>query len=163
MYKRHGILLVFTIALLWSPSVLAEPVPKASDGKLYVSAAWQQLGPTGDLFIISRLFIRNTDMVTSISVTSVRFFSPDGELVHEFVTDPIALSPLASTSFLANSSTLGIPAYPLSGGRPSFVVEWTAMTKVNTPIIENLHIVIQSELTGASIHAFSITPGQEIR
>ena len=167
MYKSHGILLVFAIALLWSAGVLAENTPKASHGMVYVSAAWQQQNfttpdRTVGQFIVSRLVIRNTDMGESITVNSVRFFGPDGDLVHEFVTDPITLSPLASTSFLANRA-LPIPAYPFSGGRPCFIVEWVATTKVNKPIIENLHTVVQGELDGASLHSLSITPGQEIR
>jgi len=168
MYKRYGNLIVLTMAMLWSVGVLADNVGKASHGTVYVPASWQTspyTTPVGGVnqYIVSRLVIRNTDMNNSITLNSVRFHGPEGEFVHEFVTDPITLSALSSTSFLTNSSSLGIPAYPTDGGRPSFIVEWSASTKVNMPIIENLHIVVQGELVGVSLHGISITPGQRIR
>ena len=168
MYKRYGILIVLTMAMSWGVGASADNVARASHGTVYVPASWQQLPfttPVGGVnqYIVSRLIIRNTDMNDSITLNSVRFHGPEGELVHEFVTDPITLSALSSTSFLANTGTLGIPAYTTDGGRPSFIVEWGAPTKVNMPIIENLQVVVQGELVGVSLHGMSITPGQRIR
>ena len=168
MYKRHAILFVLIVAGLWGANVLADSIPKASHGTVYVPAAYQQHPFTTadgavNQFILSRLIIRNTDMGHTIIVNSARFYGPDGDLVHEFVTDPIGLPPLASTSFLTQGSALGIPPYPVAGGRPSFIVEWTATTKVNAPIIEILHVLVQPQLTASSLHGTLRIPGQEIR
>ena len=60
-------------------------------------------------------------------------------------------------------AALGIPPHPIGGGRPSFIVEWAVSTKVNTPIIESFHVLVQPQLAGASLHGLAMTPGQEIR
>ena len=168
MYKRHAILFALTVAGLWGANALADSIPKALHGTIYVPAAYQQHPFTTadggvNQFILSRLIIRNTDMGHTIILNSARFYGPDGVLVHEFVNDPIGLPPLASTSFLTQGSALGIPPYPVAGGRPSFIVEWTATNRVNKPIIEALHVLVQPELTASSLHGISIIPGQEIR
>ena len=165
MSKRYGILLVLFSALLWSAGVSAKDVPRASKGTVYVPASYQELFINSAVTqrIVSRLFIRNTDMDNSISVNSVRFYDPDGNFVWEYVIDSMILSPLASTSFAANSSTLPVPPYPQDGGRPFFIVEWSASAKVNTPIIENARVFVQGDINGSSLHGLSITPGQQIR
>ena len=165
MSKRYGILLVLFSALLWSAGVSAKDVPRASKGTVYVPASYQELFINSAVTqrIVSRLFIRNTDMDNSISVNSVRFYDPDGNYVWEYVIDSMILSPLASTSFAANSSTLSVPPYPQDGGRPFFIVEWSASAKVNTPIIENARVFVQGGIDGSSLHGLSITPGQQIR
>ncbi len=163
--KRYGILLVLFSALLWSAGISAKDVPRASKGTVYVPASYQELFINSAVTqrIVSRLFIRNTDMDNSISVNSVRFHDPDGNLVREFVIDSITLSPLASTSFGASGTTLPVLPYPQDGGRPFFIVEWSASAKVNTPIIENARVFVQGDINGSSLHGLSITPGQQIR
>ena len=165
MSKRYGILLVLFSALLWSAGISAKDVPRASQGTVYVPASYQELFINSAVTqrIVSRLFIRNTDMENSISVNSVRFYDPDGNFVREFVIDSMTLSPLASTSFAANSTTLPVSPYPQDGGRPFFIVEWSASAKVNTPIIENARVFVQGGINGSSLHGLSITPGQQIR
>ena len=168
MSRRYLILLVLSFAVFCGSVALAKDVPKASQGTVYVPASYQDSPFTSvdgavNQLIVSRLFIRNTDMNNSISIDSVRFYGPDGELVWEFLTEPLTLSPLASTSFGANGTTLPIPPYRNVDGRPSFIVEWSASKRVNTPLIENARVFVQIELGGSSLHGLSITPGQQIR
>ena len=165
MSKRYLILLVLSFAVFCGSAALAKDVPKASQGTVYVPASYQELFINSVVTqrIVSRLFIRNTDMDNSISVNSVRFYDPDGNFVREFVIDSMTLSPLASTSFAANGTTLPVSPYPQDGGRPFFIVEWSASAKVNTPIIENARVFVQGDINGSSLHGLSITPGQQIR
>jgi hypothetical protein len=168
MSRRYEILFFLFSALLWSTGVSAKDVPKASQGSVFVPASYIELPFTTvdgvkNQIVITRLFVRNTDMNNSITVNSVRFYDPDGSLVKEFLITPITLSPLASISFGANGSTLGVPPYPVSGGRPSFIVDWSASAKVNTPIIENARVFAQFEFSGLSYHGLAFTPGQPIQ
>ena len=165
MSRRHLFLLVLSFAVLCGSVALAKNVPKASQGTVYVPASYQELFINSAVTqrIVSRLFIRNTDMDNSINVDSVRFHDPDGNFVKEFVIDSMSLSPLASTSFAANSTTIPVSPYPQDGGRPFFIVEWSAPAKVNTPIIENARVFVQGDLNGSSLHGLSITPGQQIQ
>lgn len=73
MINRHPILRVLTIAILCSVGVMAERVPKASHGTVYVPASSQKppfTTPAGAVnqYILSRLVIRNTDTNKSISL-----------------------------------------------------------------------------------------------
>ena len=75
-------------------------------------------------------------------MTSVRFYDPDGQLVKEYLAEPEVLDPLASVTFNAEPSILGIPPYDRYDGRPSFVVEWEATTRAFRPLMEGVQIVI---------------------
>lgn len=76
------------------------------------------------------LAIHNTDLETPIIVTSVRYYDTDGNLVREFVEQPVELGPMATTGFL-------VPEGDLSGGWGSnFMVEWVAQDAVFEPVVE---------------------------
>lgn len=80
------------------------------------------------------LSVRNTDSTNSIILTSVRYYDTDGQLVRQDVESPVALKPLASTSFF-------VAADDTSGGSgANFIVEWVAEKTVSEPVIEAVMI-----------------------
>lgn len=80
------------------------------------------------------LSVRNTDLTNSIIITSVRYYDTDGKLIRQDVERPVAMKPLASTSFF-------VAADDTSGGAgANFIVEWVAEKKVSEPAIEAVMI-----------------------
>lgn len=80
------------------------------------------------------LSIRNTDSTDSIIITAVRYYDTDGQLIRQDVERPVALKPLASTSFF-------VAADDASGGSgANFMVEWVAEKMVSEPVIEAVMI-----------------------
>lgn len=80
------------------------------------------------------LAIHNTDLDAPIIIQSVRFYDTDGELLREYVPEPIEVSPLATTGFL-------VEARDTTGGWGSnFIVEWVAEEPVYEPIVEAIMV-----------------------
>ncbi|MGB7339567.1 MAG: DUF3124 domain-containing protein [Phototrophicaceae bacterium] len=80
------------------------------------------------------LAIHNTDLDSSIIIQAVRYYDTDGQLVREYVPEPIEVSPLATTGFLIESRDT-------SGGWGSnFIVEWVAEEPVYEPIVEAIMV-----------------------
>ncbi|MGI0484669.1 DUF3124 domain-containing protein [Pantanalinema rosaneae CENA516] len=80
------------------------------------------------------LSVRNTDSTNPIIITAVRYYGTDGQLIRQDIERPVALKPLASTSFfVATDHTSG-------GSGANFLVEWVAETKVSEPVIEAVMI-----------------------
>ncbi|MEL6525678.1 MAG: DUF3124 domain-containing protein [Chloroflexota bacterium] len=80
------------------------------------------------------LAVHNTDIDASIILQSVRYYDTDGNVVRDYVEDPIEVTSLATTGFLAEDRDS-------SGGWGSnFVVEWVAEEPVSEPIIEAIMI-----------------------
>lgn len=102
--------------------------------------------------LAATLSIRNTDLEHSIVVTFVRYYDTNGQLVRQYLEQPIQLNPLASKDFV-------IDATDTSGGAGAkFIVEWVAQTQVTEPIIEAVMI-------GSGYHQgiSFISPGKVIK
>lgn len=77
--------------------------------------------------------IHNTDLTRPIVLTSVRYYSAAGELVQEYVPEPIQLAALASAEFtVAAGSGRGVGT--------NFIIEWVAEEPVYEPVVEALMI-----------------------
>ena len=115
-------------------------------------------------YLLTRLIIRNIDPIKSITLTSVKFFDPDGVCVMEYLPDVIVLSPLASVTYVASPSVNKAPYYDKSGGRLSFIVQWEADENVNPPIIESARAFVTIGPEGERIvKALDVTPGTVIK
>ena len=76
------------------------------------------------------LAIHNTDAENPISITSVRYYDTDGNLVTEYVEEAITLNPWATTGVV-------IERTDESGGvGANFIVDWESGTSVSEPVIE---------------------------
>jgi hypothetical protein len=89
--------------------------------------------------LVATLSVRNTDLSEPIQVTSVRYYSSEGHLVHNYVDDPLELVPLASADFVVDE-------HDEHGSGTGFIVEWIARQEVNEPVVEAVMIsVVQSQ------------------
>lgn len=80
------------------------------------------------------LSIRNTDLNHPLILTSVRYYDTEGRLLRQDVERPVALKPMASTSFF-------VAADDTSGGAgANFIVEWVAEIPISAPVIEAVMI-----------------------
>ena len=78
--------------------------------------------------------IRNTDADNTIIVKSARFYDTDGNLVAEYVPQPLELGPLGTINLvLERTDTRG-------GVGAHFIVEWAAETEALEPVIESVMI-----------------------
>jgi hypothetical protein len=100
----------------------------------------------------ANLSIRNTDPDQSLTVTSVRYYNSEGDLVKEHLAGPKTLKPMGSAYFF-------IPSSDTSGGwGANFIVTWASKVPVNTPIIE----CVMTGMKGSHSISF-IAKGKPIR
>lgn len=90
------------------------------------------------------LAIHNTDLDAPIIIQSVRYYNTDGELVRDYIDDPVEVSPLATTGFLVEDRDQS------GGWGANFVVEWVAEEPVYEPVIEAIMISTRGS-TGISM------------
>ena len=84
------------------------------------------------------LIIRNTDMTSGLTVTTVDFYDTEGQLVKKFFEQPVSLRPL-------ETKHIYLPEKEARGGLgANFIVRWSAEQEVNAPIIECLMIGTKS-------------------
>ena len=99
---------------------------------LYVPAYSEVLLGGRDLTheLVVTLAVHNTDLDAPIILQSVRYYDTNGDLVRNYVEDPIEVSALATTGLL-------VEARDTTGGWGSnFIVEWVAEEPVSEPIVE---------------------------
>ncbi len=113
---------------------------------LYVPAYSEVLLGGRDLTheLVVTLAVHNTDLDSPIILQSVRYYDTNGDLVRDYVNEPIEVSSLATTGFL-------VEAQDTSGGWGSnFIVEWVAEEPVSEPIVEAV-MVSRSGTQGISM------------
>ena len=160
MKKLALLLSVFMcLVLLCGTTFAGNSVIEKSKGQVvYLPVVYNNF--SGDLYAITRIVIRNIDLNTPITVTSVKFYDPDGNFVSDFITTDETVNPLATTTFLLHSSTLLVEMYDSEDdARPSVLVEWESDQKVNSPIIESARCFV---LPG-NVPSLDITPGTVIQ
>ncbi len=143
------------VTLILCSSALAASEYKLSKGQLIYVPVYSNIfsAPKKIPFnLASLLSIRNTDMTHSITVHTADYYDTKGNLVRKYYQQPITLRPLETTEIY-------IPEDDTSGGvGANFIVRWSSVKEVNTPIIECLMIGMRS---GQGISF--VSPGQEIR
>ena len=80
--------------------------------------------------LAATLSIRNSDLEKPIFLRSVRYYNTKGELAKTQVGKLIMLKPLETIEFLVGQRDTS------GGSGANFIVDWTAMDEVNTPVIE---------------------------
>ncbi|MCB8942391.1 MAG: DUF3124 domain-containing protein [Ardenticatenaceae bacterium] len=98
------------------------------------------------------LTIHNTDFEHAIVLSSVRYYDTQGHLIHEYLSQPQQLAPLATADFLVS------PDEQSGGIGTNFIVEWVAEEAVYEPIVEAIMI----STTGAQGISFT-SSGRVIR
>lgn len=92
---------------------------------------WQQ---NRTINLTATLSVRNTDLTHPIIVASVNYYDGSGQLVRNYLEQPVELGALASTSFVVDQEDTS------GGAGAAFVVEWVAQQKVSVPVIESIMI-----------------------
>ncbi len=76
--------------------------------------------------------VHNTDPHTSITLTRGDYYDTEGNMLKQFVTEPIVVKPMASTFFFVEQrDTKGGPG-------ANFIISWHADRLVNEPIVEGV-------------------------
>ncbi len=76
------------------------------------------------------LSIRNADVSRSLTIRTVRYYDTRGDMVRDYLPQPIELRPLGSTDFFVSArDTRG-------GSGANFLVEWVAAEPVHPPVVE---------------------------
>ena len=85
------------------------------------------------------LSVRNINPHHSIKIILADYYETQGKLLKRYQDEPIMLKPLDSLRYI-------VPEHDKSGGSgANFIVEWTADTAVNPPIVEAIMIGTQSQ------------------
>lgn len=85
---------------------------------------------TYDLTVM--LSVRNTDFDAPIIIESIEYYDTDGNLVKEFVENPIELAPMATTDVVIDRLN------DKGGTGANFIVVWGAEEPVHEPVVESL-------------------------
>ncbi len=159
MIRRHFRLFPFFAALLLTAVSSASParaeeVQFSQGQSLYVPVYSHVFIGNREMsfYLAANLSIRNTDPDQSLTVTSVRYYNSEGQLVKEHLSEPKSLNPMGSAYFF-------IPSSDTSGGwGANFIVTWVSKVPVNTPIVE----CVMTGMKGSHSISF-VTRGRAIR
>ena len=88
----------------------------------------------GEFNLTSTLSLRNTDLDSAITLTSVRYYDSAGALVRSYLEEPQQLGPLASTEVVVKEKDSS------GGAGANFIVEWSAQEPVTPPVVEAVMI-----------------------
>lgn len=80
------------------------------------------------------LSIRNTNITQAVTIVSAKYYDTDGELLKEYLNEPLLLKALASTRYIIKEGDKA------GGSGANFIVKWKSEKKVNPPIIEAVMI-----------------------
>ena len=84
--------------------------------------------------LAATLSIRNTNLKSSISIVSVKYYDSAGKMIKDYLDGPIKLDALASTRYIIKENEKA------GGSGANFIVFWQSEEKVNPPIIEGVMI-----------------------
>lgn len=150
MYIKHSIIIIITILLAGCTTAtereplitgVLQPVTgrdlRIVTGQMVYVPAYSEIfygreGLSMDLAVT--LAIHNTDLDSPIIIQSVRYYDTDGNLVRDYINEPVEVSPLATTGFLVEDSDSS------GGWGANFIVEWVAEEPVYEPLIEALMV-----------------------
>ena len=80
------------------------------------------------------LAVHNTDAKTPITITSVRYYDTDGNLVREYHEKPVKLNPWATAGIVVERRDRR------GGVGANFIVDWQADQAVSEPLIETVMV-----------------------
>ena len=89
-------------------------------------------GKTWDLAVT--MAIRNTDEDNPIIINSARFYDTDGNLVTDYVSEPLELAPLGTINIVLERTDAR------GGAGANFIVDWAAETEAIEPVIETVMV-----------------------
>ena len=130
-------LLLILLAVILKPAVGAAEDIQLSKGQTVYVPIYSHIysGIKGRPFdLAATLSIRNTNLKSSITIVSVKYFDSAGKMIKDYLDSPVNLNALASTRYII---TEGDKA---GGSGANFIVIWKSVQPVNPPIIEGVMI-----------------------
>jgi hypothetical protein len=121
------------------PVTLDETIPLVAGHTVYVPVYSHiyMIGQEQTINLTATLSVRNTDPLHPVIVSAVDYYNSQGELVRNYLDQPVQLDALSSAEFVVAQADI-------SGGiGASFLVEWVAQTTVSDPVIEAIMINTQ--------------------
>ena len=134
------LLLIFTVGILTPTGSSADDIRFSSGQSVYVSIYSHIYGglKARPFDLASVLSIRNTDMNQQVTIISVKYYDTDGQIIKEYLNEPLQLNALASTRYIIKEGDKA------GGSGANFIVQWKSNKKVNSPIIEAIMIGTRS-------------------
>ena len=122
------------------PLQAAENIKRSSGQTVYVSIySHIYSGVKARPFDLAAILsIRNVDTKHSLTLTDVTYYDTDGNLLKEYLTEPVRLKALASTRYIISEGD------KTGGSGANFLVRWQSENKMNPPIIESVMIGTRS-------------------
>ncbi len=155
--RRHAFLIGAAVVFMF----LSMPLPAVPEEVRFSQGQSVYVPAYSHIFVGNRemsfdlaanLSIRNTDPDHALTVTSVRYYNSEGDLVKEHLAASKNLNPMGSVYFF-------IPSSDTSGGwGANFIVTWSSKVPVNTPVIE----CVMTGMKGSHSISF-VTRGKPIR
>ncbi|MGK7954481.1 MAG: DUF3124 domain-containing protein [Crocosphaera sp.] len=102
--------------------------------------------------LVSTLSLRNTDLSHFMIIETVDYYDSGGKKVRSYLTQPIKLAPLTSTSVVVQEED------QTGGTGANFIVEWRSAHQVSEPVIEAIMLNTFSQ-QGISF----VSPGRVIK
>jgi hypothetical protein len=109
LMEKSSLLILVTIfisVLLSATSFAEETVKKSTGQTVYLPAMYNDFSSYDgkgkkviDQIGVTRIIVRNTDLNNDISLVSVKFYGPEGELVKEYLSENENIPFLASVNF----------------------------------------------------------------
>jgi len=111
--------------------------PAKSRGQLVYVSAYSHVYILNDkrkLYLSVTLSFRNTDPDYPVTVRSIRYYDSGGQLVREFIDEPVTVPPLATVERVVGRSDKS------GGSGANFLLDWSAEQPVSPPIIESVMV-----------------------
>jgi hypothetical protein len=126
------------VRLLWlQRQGLAEAESGTSVGQMlyvpvysHISYGGKRYGGKRAYQLAVTLSIRSTDPYKPILITAIRYYDTAGQLLQDYLAQPLRLGPLASTEIFVEEEDVR------GGAGANFLVEWRAAEAVNAPLVE---------------------------
>ena len=94
--------------------------------------------PARQLPVSALVSIHNTDLDKPLKLLSARYYSTEGKFLRNFVASPRVLKPMETVEFLVERRDM------VGGSGANFVIQWEATVPVSPPLVQALHIEMQT-------------------
>ena len=95
-------------------------------------------GAARQLPVSALVSIHNTDLDKPLKLLAARYYSTEGKFLRNFVSSPRILKPMETLEFLVERRDV------VGGSGANFVIQWEAEVPVSPPLVQALHVELQT-------------------
>ena len=95
-------------------------------------------GVARQLPVSALVSIHNTDLDKPLKVLFARYYSTEGKFLRNFLLAPRILKPMETLEFLVERRDV------VGGSGANFVIQWEAEAPVSPPLVQALHVELQT-------------------